>query len=458
MWLGAVRSSLLIMVFLSLMVVVVDAKSLLRENQKTSDESSSSSSAQANMTKEEIKLVKLLLKVQKSYPTLNAADQGQLVEKVKMFRDKLESTLSKANSVPGKYGLDLPLLRKALDLNPATSAAVAEDSDKIEDDLDDVYTDEDLVDEDGEADVTVDSNSDVDAAVHPWDLERKSAKINEESVDPDSDDSSLDSAGQPEDLEDAAEMIQDLSEQVRRLTRLLISLLGAGPPSPPSPSSPSITPVAFTFPHSPFYHQPNAYPNPQIVKKAKIERKEAKKKYTYNANVHRGATPTHIKSQLEAIFDAIPSDYQEMDVNLNYLKRKKRSAGRKKREAESLDNSYQYDSTHYPPAQQSYYYPVSQASTGYYPSYYSDQTMAEYDPYYADPYYQPAYLPSSWELYMQQVQEYYRQMEIYNLAVALSAIPEDPMGSWNKDQKTGGAVYNPFRHYSKHQYLRMVDE
>ena len=127
------------------------------------------------MTKEEIKLVKLLLKVQKSYPTLNAADQGQvrsivwrssnednllqLVEKVKMFRDKLESTLSKANSVPGKYGLDLPLLRKALDLNPATSAAVAEDSDKIEDDLDDVYTDEDLVDEDGEADVTVDSNS-----------------------------------------------------------------------------------------------------------------------------------------------------------------------------------------------------------------------------------------------------------------------------------------------------------
>ena len=127
------------------------------------------------MTKEEIKLVKLLLKVQKSYPTLNAADQGQvrsivwrssnednllqLVEKVKMFRDKLESTLSKANSVPGKYGLDLPLLRKALDLNPATSAAVAEDSDKIEDDLDDVYTDEDLVDDDGEADVTVDSNS-----------------------------------------------------------------------------------------------------------------------------------------------------------------------------------------------------------------------------------------------------------------------------------------------------------
>ena len=114
---------------------------------------------------------------------------------------------------------------------------------------------------------------DVDAAVHPWDLKRKSAKINEESVDPDSDDSSLDSAGQPEDLEDAAEMIQDLSEQVRRLTRLLISLLGAGPPSPPLPSSPSITPVAFTFPHSPFYNQPNAYPNPQMVKKAKIERK-----------------------------------------------------------------------------------------------------------------------------------------------------------------------------------------
>ena len=83
----------------------------------------------------------------------------QLVEKVKMFRDKLESTLSKANSVPGKYGLDLPLLRKALDLKPATSAAVAEDKYKIEDDLDDVYTDEDLVDEDGEADVTVDSNS-----------------------------------------------------------------------------------------------------------------------------------------------------------------------------------------------------------------------------------------------------------------------------------------------------------
>merc|ERR1712212_861836 len=127
-----------------------------------------------------------------------------------MFRDKLESTLSKANSVPGKHGLDLPLLRKALDLKPATSAAVAEDKYKIEDDLDDVYTDEDLVDDDGEADVTVDSNSDVDAAVHPWDLERKSAKINDESFDPDSDDSSLDSAGQPKDLEDAAEMIQDL--------------------------------------------------------------------------------------------------------------------------------------------------------------------------------------------------------------------------------------------------------
>ena len=105
---GAVRSSLLLMVFLSLMVDDADAKSLLRENQKTSDESTSSSSlgtsyylvrryrdglpffnsvqssdpnslaGQVNMTKEEIKLVKMLLKVQKSYPTLNPADQGKV--------------------------------------------------------------------------------------------------------------------------------------------------------------------------------------------------------------------------------------------------------------------------------------------------------------------------------------------------------------------------------------------
>ena len=76
-----------------------------------------------------------------------------------MFREKLESTLTKANSVVGKFGLDLPLLRKALDLKPAASATVAEDNanDKIGDDFDDVYTDEDLVDDDdGEADVTVD--------------------------------------------------------------------------------------------------------------------------------------------------------------------------------------------------------------------------------------------------------------------------------------------------------------
>ena len=277
---------------------------------------------------------------------------------------------------------------------------------------------------------------DVYAPVHLGDLERKATKINMESVDLDPDDSSLDSAGKPEDLEDAAEMIQELSEQVRRLTQLLISLLGAGPPSPPSPPSPlslSTSPVAFTPPHSPFYHQRNAYPNPQIVKKAKIERKAAKKKYTFNANVHRGAKPADIKSQLEGIFDAIPSNYLEMDVNLNYLKRKKRSSGRKKREAET----------------------DGQASTGYYPSYYPDQAMA-------DPFYQPAYLPSSWELYMQQVQEYYRQMEIYNIAVALFAIPEDPMGSWNKDQKMFqggyGSAYNPFQHYSKHQFMRMLKE
>jgi hypothetical protein len=245
------------------------------------------------MTKEDLKLVKLLLKVQESYPNLKPEEQSKLVSKVRIFAEKLDQTLTKADSIPGKYGLDVEVLRKNLRTGPSVSS-----ESEVEDEED--YEDEELEDDD--------DGKDEDENV----IER----------------SFYDGLPEDMDLNQAIEMIRDLSQQVRLLSHMIMTLGGAphtqALPTYPHHYMPGGLPMAgyHHYPPPPHHHQQSVYATPYQAKAAKVGRKAAKRAMKVNAQMTKGFRHLETKKHLGSILEAIPAHFQDVDVNLNYIKKK----------------------------------------------------------------------------------------------------------------------------------------
>jgi len=283
-----------------LLVAVVEAESVLPTVVSSSTHDSSSESGptaqHATMTKEELKLVKLLLKVQESYPNLKPEEQSKLVSKVQIFAEKLDQTLTKADSIPGKYGLDVEVLRKNLKTGP--SLTLTSESEAVVEDEED-YQDEELEDDDDEEEEEDDS-------------ERSSSPYD----------------GLPEDmdLDQAIELIRDLSQEVRLLSYMIMTLGGAphthAMPTYPHHHMPGGFPMAGYQHPLPQHHQQSVYATPYQAKAAKVGRKAVKRAMKVNAQMSKGSSHSETKKHLESILEAIPDHYQDVDVNLNYIKKK----------------------------------------------------------------------------------------------------------------------------------------
>lgn len=278
-------------------VVEAEAESVLptESNNPTSASGSGPTAQHATMTKEELKLVKLLLKVQESYPNLKPEEQSQLVSKVRIFAEKLDQTLTKADSIPGKYGLDVEVLRKNLKTGPSV---ISSESEAVVEDEED-YEDEELEDDDEDED----------------DIERSSSPYDGLPVDMD--------------LDQAIEMIRYLSQQVRLLSHMIMTLGGA-PHTHAMPPYPHLMlggfPMAaagYQHQHLPQQHlQQSVYATPSQAKAAKVGRKAVKRAMKVNAQMTKGSSHLETKKHLESILEAIPAHFQDVDVNLNYIKKK----------------------------------------------------------------------------------------------------------------------------------------
>ena len=134
--------------------------------------------------------------------------------------------------------------------------------------------------------------------------------------------------GLPEDMDlnQAIEMIRDLSQQVRLLSHMILTLGGAphtqAVPTYPHHYMPGGVPMAGYHHHLPHHHQQSVYATPYQAKAAKVGRKAAKRAMKVNAQMTKGFRHLETKKHLESILEAIPAHFQDVDVNLNYIKKK----------------------------------------------------------------------------------------------------------------------------------------
>jgi len=79
------------------------------------------------LTSEELKIVSLLERIQEKYPKLPEEDRYEFLAKLSSYRDRFAATIAKVERQSQDFGLNLPLLKWALDLSPYEDEWVVEE-------------------------------------------------------------------------------------------------------------------------------------------------------------------------------------------------------------------------------------------------------------------------------------------------------------------------------------------
>jgi len=380
----------------------------------------------ALLTIEERKIVALLERIEIKFETLNEDEKVEFKKKISNYQDRFASTLSKVETIPGMYGLNVSLLRTNLGI-PGTEEQVEEIHEDFEDVLNIGYESNDLPDATVENDDGL-QGLEVQVAQGLEEMARKAAYPSNPKVSV----SFENNSGQDEELPEKT--IDDLYNLMSQLVNLVMVQIMTSMPVPkpaqpfppqyspfPSPGMqspyppqgmqspyppqgmqspyppPGMHPSSYPSHRSPAYKRPTSTPNP-------IPRKPSRpdKYKTQQQNIKSSLSQSPYQhSNLKNLFAQIPPEFNEVTMNINYDKKKKR----KRRQADASSQSY------------------------------ADWYHNEYLPYL--------------RRYQASIADYERRMREYNWAQT-QALPTNPFGS--------PAVKNPFYSYSKKAYSNFMYE
>jgi len=357
--------------------------------------------ANAPISNEERKVVALLERIENKIGTLNEEEKAEFVKKVANYKDKFALVLNKVEAIPGMYGLNVRLLREVL-------AIPSEEVEEIHIDIDEALEPEPRV----EPPLVIDESRLMDNMIV---AERKAAY-------PGSHDFALpfevdeDNSEVEDGYDEEQKTIDDLYDAITTLSNLvLVQIIHAMNPADEEPSLPALpvfAPPQFALPPQPTYQSSYQMPSPRsyqtqsqsIPNRRPLRPKSVKAMPTQQTPRFQ---PQPSPYNFEDLFANIPTHYDEVHLNLNYGNKK-----RKRRQAEQGGQQW------------------------------ATQQQITYDQWY-----QTVYLPYL-NQYTAAMEEYYRQLEEYEMAVVQADIPTNPFGN--------PSLMNPYYSYSKKAYSQYL--
>eukprot|EP00092_Neocalanus_flemingeri_P002591 GFUD01002776.1.p1 GENE.GFUD01002776.1~~GFUD01002776.1.p1 ORF type:complete len:496 (+),score=81.92 GFUD01002776.1:70-1488(+) len=362
--------------------------------------------ANALLSVEERKIVALLERIENKFETLNEDEKVEFVKKIANYRDRFTTTLAKVESIPGMYGLNVPLLRANLGIH-----GTEEEMEEIHDDFE--YAVNPRVSAEDEDDATVEDEEEYLKAQIAQDLGSMARKA--AYPDPPRPQVSVT-------YEDgnSGKTIDDLYSLMTKLTNLvMVQIMSTNQIM----SQPTHQPPPF---YQPPYPRHSAPPFPRPSHSAAPNRNQPTRPKPNRR--FRPQKPMNAMSQnpyydLENIFSPMPQEFNDVTMNISYdknkKKRKRRSADKKKRKRRSTDKKRK-----------------------------RRQATPDYSSMTYDDWYNTVYLPYL-RHYQAQVAEYQRQMAAYNTAQMQASIPSNPFGDSTSFDHLG---VNKFYKYSKAAY------
>jgi len=361
--------------------------------------------ANAPISNEERKVVALLERIENKISTLNEEEKVEFVKKVANYKDKFALVLNKVEAIPGMYGLNVRLLREVL-------AIPSEEVEEIHIDIDETLEPEPRV----EPPSVIDESRLMDNMIV---AERKAAYPGSHEfalpfeVDEDVDE---DNSEVEDGYDEEPKTIDDLYDAITTLSNLvLVQIIHAMNPADEEPSLPALpifAPPQFALPPQPTYQSSYQMPSArsyqtqsQSIPNRRPLRPKPMKPMPRQQTPRFQPQPSPYN--FEDLFANIPAHYDEVHLNLNYGNKKKR----KRRQAEQ----------------------GGQQAT---------QQQITYDQWY-----QTVYLPYL-NQYTAAMEEYYRQLEEYEMAVVQADIPTNPFGN--------PSLMNPYYSYSKKAYSQYL--
>jgi len=370
--------------------------------------------ANALLTDEERKIVALLERIENKFGTLDDSDKEEFVKKISNYQDRFASTLAKVETIPGMYGLDVPMLRANLGIHG-------------EDTLEEIH-----VEYDGSIlDATVEDATVEDAPV-------EDAPAVAETIEPDAfslargaaDPLGYFSAPAPTPVSVEApkskRTIDDVYKVVTQLVQLMLVQIVQ------QQNEPEPEPVIFYQP--PRSYQPSYQYQVQTSPRPRVSARPRQQATAYK-NAGKIAMPAYnsgpdvrkvpFNQELAGLLNAIPPVYDDVSMNFNFpkkLRRRRSVVGDAPPVAEVKEDVH--DEVHHEDG-------------------HGDLQSADA---YAD-WYNTQYLPW-YQHYTHQMELYQQAMIAYEAAQLRSLVPTNPFGDV--------AFGNPFPFYSKTNYMQSL--
>jgi len=370
--------------------------------------------ANALLTEEERKIVALLERIENKFGTLDDSDKEEFVKKISNYQDRFASTLAKVETIPGMYGLDVPMLRANLGIHG-------------EDTLEEIHVeyDGDIPDAavevapDFEETIQHDASSLGRGAAVPLE-----AAVTFEPISVVSDSRGPD-AQAPVGLENSKpkRTIDDVYNVMSQLVQLVLVQIVQEHNKP----EPVLNLPAHFYqaprPVQPSYHYSRPRVQVQASVKPRVSARPRKPMPAYNSGPAVGKVP--FNHELAGLLNAIPPVYEDVSMNFNFPKklRKRRSVIAE------------------PP-------PVAEVEEDVHDEVHKDGDALQSAQDYAD-WYNTQYLPW-YEHYAYQMQLYQQAMIAYEAAQLRTLVPFNPFG----DVDFG----NPFPFYSKTNYMQSLHD